>query len=221
MSNTFSASIEKITCFLFFNLLMWWITCFQFASIVPSLHLSNKSYLVIVYNPFNTEFGLLVFCREFLNLGSSGYAPQLDGATGWTLVLAGLIEQSSIWAPLLGEISVWYPWLSRATSCNLQLGRAGGYDPWLIVVAVQASWSGGAAGYALWLGRVAGWAFCLKEATCCAQQLGSTLGLAWDCVGSWFGLPCRRGQKLYCAFGRSCQFGSRPQLGSRMSFAAA
>ena len=45
--------------------------------------------MVIVYNPFNVEFHLLVFCSQYLNLCSSGCAPP-----SWMVPLVGLCVQS-------------------------------------------------------------------------------------------------------------------------------
>ena len=52
---------------------MWYITLNEFLFVDPSLHLRDKSHLIMVYDPFSAvEFSLLVFCWEFLHLYSLG-----------------------------------------------------------------------------------------------------------------------------------------------------
>ena len=55
LPNAFYASIEMIIYFLFFSLLMWYITHW-FVDIKRSLHSWDKPYLILIYDPFNILF---------------------------------------------------------------------------------------------------------------------------------------------------------------------
>lgn len=119
----------------------------------------------------------------FIRLCSpAGWCHWLDSAE------AGLppgIGRSTGWAPLLGDVSVWDPWWSRVSSFTWR-----------------------------WVGLQSRWGHRLCSVTGQGCGLGpppaggslpcsapSTAGSAGGCLGSWFGLPCRRGWKLCSAAG--------------------
>lgn len=69
--------LNVIKCFYFiswedgvFFLLMWFITLIDLQMLKHSLHLGNKSHLIITYDILwcSIEFHLLIFCWEFLHL---------------------------------------------------------------------------------------------------------------------------------------------------------
>ena len=66
-SKAFSASIGMVL-FLFFNLLIWYITLIWFADVEKSLHPWDESHLIIVYDLFIVGYKLLAFCWIFTSM---------------------------------------------------------------------------------------------------------------------------------------------------------